>query len=70
MGVSDIFQIQMREEPAVPSWTSLTKETEDRPGLERNVLQAHEELANLPGKAGAPFRAVVRCLAHDMDKGQ
>jgi anti-sigma B factor antagonist len=70
MGVTDVFQIQIWEEPTVTSWISLTKDSEDQPGLEHNVLQAHEELASLPGKAGEPFRAVVRCLARDMDKGQ
>jgi hypothetical protein len=48
----------------------LTKEPEDKQRLQRNVnvIEVHEELAALPGAAGEPFRAVVRCLAKDVDK--
>jgi anti-sigma B factor antagonist len=67
MGVLDLFQIQNLDEPAVTAWTPLIREGEDQPALERNVLQAHQELANLPGKAGEPFRAVMKCLAKDLE---
>ena len=70
MGVIDVFQIRAMEASAPPCWTELTKETEDKPGLQRTVIQAHEELARLPGAAGEPFRAVVRCLEKEMEKRQ
>ena len=68
MGVVDVFHIRAVEEAAPSCWTVLSKEPEDKLGLQRTVIQAHEELASLPGAAGAPFRAVVRCLARDMEK--
>ena len=45
------------------SWTELCSEPADLPSFKRNVAQAHEELANLPGAAGEQFKAVSRCLA-------
>jgi anti-sigma B factor antagonist len=68
MGVAQVFSIQAREEAAGPEWTVLTKEPEDARTLQRNVYQAHEELASLPGSAGEAFRAVVRCMAKDLEK--
>jgi anti-sigma B factor antagonist len=68
MGVMDVFHVLTMEESAPPAWTILTREPEDKKCLERNVIQAHEELASLPGAAGEPFRAVVRCLAKDAEK--
>ncbi len=67
MGVEEVFNIVVTEEPATAGWTPLTKEPADQNCFQRNVLQAHEELAALPGSAGEPFRAVVRCLAKDME---
>jgi anti-sigma B factor antagonist len=68
MGVMGVFPILTMEEGVPPSWTILTKEPEDKQRFQRNVLEAHEELAKLPGAAGEPFRAVVRCLAKDLEK--
>ena len=68
MGVAEVFQILLRDEPAVPAWTPLCKDADDQPGLQHTVLQAHEELAKLPGPAGASFQAVVRCLNKDINK--
>jgi anti-sigma B factor antagonist len=70
MGVEDVFHIQTMEEAAVPFWTVLTREPEDKQCFQRNVIDAHEELAKLPGAAGEPFRAVVRCLAKDVEKNR
>jgi len=67
MGVQDIFQIISTEESAEIPWVPLTKEPDDGQRLQRNVLEAHEELAGLPGSAGEPFRAVARCLKKEMD---
>jgi hypothetical protein len=44
-------------------WADLPAEPHDVGSFQRNVVQAHEELANLPGPAGEQFRAVARCLA-------
>jgi anti-anti-sigma factor len=67
MGVLDVFHVASAAETAPPSWTLLTREQEDKQCFQRNVIQAHEELAALPGAAGEPFRAVVRCLAKDAE---
>ncbi len=67
MGVTDVFQIIQMDEPVVDFWTVLSKEGDEPASFQRNVLQAHEELATLPGKAGEPFRAVVRCLKRDSE---
>lgn len=68
MGVKEFFSFQNRDETAAACWIELAKEIEDQRGFQHNVLQAHEELANLPGAAGEPFRAVVRCLAKELDE--
>jgi anti-sigma B factor antagonist len=67
MGVTEIFHIVAKDESA-PIWTTLSKEPEDKQRFQRNVIEAHEELASLPGAAGEPFRAVVRCLAKDVER--
>jgi anti-anti-sigma factor len=68
MGVHEVFHTLNVDESPNPSWTLLTKEPDDPKCFQRNVIQAHEELATLPGAAGEPFRAVVRCLAKDAEK--
>lgn len=58
MGLEDFYEIE-RAEPLDGSWTVLTG---GRPGtekLQRIVLDAHDELARLPGSAGKTFRVVV-----------
>jgi hypothetical protein len=45
--------------------TELTGDLNDTFTLRRDVMQAHQELATLPGKNGASFRAVTRCLEQD-----
>jgi anti-anti-sigma factor len=62
MGLSDVLATQS-EPPAEVPWTELSGEPADLPSFKRNVAQAHEELANLPGAAGEQFKAVSRCLA-------
>ena len=68
MGVEEVFHIMNAAESTTAGWTVLTRESEDVQGFQRNVIQAHEELASLPGAAGEPFKAVVRCLAKDVEK--
>ena len=57
MGVTGVLPILDAEEASPSSWTALTKEPEDKQRFQRNVIEAHEELAALPGAAGEPFRA-------------
>jgi len=43
-------------------WTELPASGNDGQTMRRTVEQAHQELAALPGKAGAAFEEVMRCL--------
>lgn len=60
-GLSEHFT--QEEAPECPGpWIELPAGTDDVAGLKRNVIEAHQELAALPGPAGEQFRAVIRCL--------
>jgi anti-anti-sigma regulatory factor len=63
MGLTAIFRTETVDEGADLPWADLPAAGADPGSVKRNVAQAHEELANLPGPAGEPFRAVVRCMA-------
>jgi anti-sigma B factor antagonist len=65
MGVTDVFHVSPGDEAAPPAWKPLLEDPRDKQCFQRNVIEAHEQLASLPGAAGEPFRAVVRCLAKD-----
>ena len=43
-------------------WTELPTIVNDSQTMRRTVEQAHQELAALPGKAGAQFEEVLRCM--------
>lgn len=45
-------------------WLEVDCGPADLPALKRNITQAHEELASLPGSVGKQFEAVIRCLAN------
>jgi anti-anti-sigma regulatory factor len=64
MGLVGVFAVTTAAPPP-PGGTELPGDLQDACAFKRNVLQAHQELASLPGPAGEPFRAVVRCLAED-----
>jgi anti-sigma B factor antagonist len=61
MGLHEIFAIESADEPSFP-WREVPAGSPDAPAFKQNVAQAHEHLANLPGRAGETFRAVVRCI--------
>jgi anti-anti-sigma regulatory factor len=67
MGLVGVFPTAAAEEGEVGDGTELMEDLQDITAFKRNVIQAHEELACLPGPAGEQFRAVVRCLAQDAD---
>src|SRR5262249_31757771 len=64
MGVEDCLPAICAPE-AAGEWTELPCEPEDVDAFNRNVIQAHQELANLGGTAGQAFQAVARCLEKD-----
>lgn len=62
MGLTDVLET----EPAAPlpadGWVELSCEVNDLTLFKRNIEQAHEELAKLPGPAGEQFQQAVRVL--------
>jgi hypothetical protein len=56
------------DEPA-EGWMELGVVPDDVAACKRNVVEAHQELATLPGSAGEPFREVMRCLSRAGDDG-
>jgi hypothetical protein len=44
----------------------LPTQLDDAGAFNRNVVRAHQELANVPGTAGATFQRVAECLARDL----
>jgi anti-anti-sigma factor len=64
MGVEDCLPAVTAPEPA-GDWIELPCEAEDADTFNRNVIQAHQELASLGGAAGKAFQAVARCLEKD-----
>jgi anti-anti-sigma regulatory factor len=66
MGLEGAFPL-VEEQLDEQGWRELTREGEDVSAFKCNVVQAHRELACLDGPAGEQFRAVVRCLEHDLE---
>jgi anti-anti-sigma factor len=62
MGLLDVLPPHAVEVDSQAQWSDLGPE-DDLNSMRSNVTQAHEELAQLPGKAGEQFKAVIRCLA-------
>jgi anti-anti-sigma regulatory factor len=65
MSLDGVFRMITAQEADAICWEVLCCEGEKGDGFKAKVVQAHQELANLPGKAGEPFREVVRGLMQD-----
>lgn len=61
-----VLRIAIAETPADARWTPLACGAPAADLFQRNVVQAHQELAALPGEAGAPFRKVAARLSEEM----
>jgi anti-anti-sigma factor len=70
MGMANLFPVRTSEEPDAGDWVEVTGDLTDVCTFKRNIVQAHRELAALPGPAGEPFRAVVRFLAEEPEAGE
>jgi anti-anti-sigma factor len=72
MGVDEIFPVVNADEPPASACTDLQSGSEDLHTVKGNVIQAHQELADLPGAAGAAFQGVLRCMnqAQEQEKGK
>ncbi|MBY0232655.1 MAG: STAS domain-containing protein [Gemmataceae bacterium] len=63
MGLGEMLPVQAGTDHDPAGWHELPPDTADAPALRRNIVEAHERLAELPGPAGQQFQAVLRCLA-------
>jgi anti-anti-sigma factor len=71
MDLEDFFNIVTTVDDAAPSnWTQLCCEMESPESFKPKVIDAHKELACLPGKAGEVFREVVHGLEKDQQAQQ
>jgi anti-anti-sigma factor len=68
MGLDRFYCILAGEELPASAWTELTAGPSQGSGFQHTVIQAHQELANVPGPAGQPFRDVMRCLTQDLER--
>lgn len=67
MSMDGVFPTMTAEEADALPWIQVSCEMERGDGFKNKVVQAHQELADLPGKAGEPFRQVVHSLKQDME---
>jgi anti-anti-sigma regulatory factor len=65
MGLEELFPVETADELPAEVWTDVPAERGPATVFQRDVLQAHEALAALPGPAGETFRGVVKCLRGD-----
>lgn len=65
IGVEDCFAVACVDEFPAEDWRELSCPSDDVEAFNQNVIQAHEELANVGGPAGDKFQAVIRCLHGD-----
>lgn len=68
MGLQGQLPVVTCDEDPAGACTALTGETDDVPALRCNVVQAHQELAHLPGPAGDVFRAMAPFLKEETKK--
>ncbi len=68
MGLNALFSIVAAAPPPTVGWTEVPCEPDDGEAWKHQIIDAHQELANLDGPVGESFREVVRCLAQDTSK--
>lgn len=67
MTLDHFFPVVAEEEPVNKDCTILHIKSDEPEEFQRNVVEAHVELANLEGPAGEQFRTVARCMLQDED---
>ena len=71
MGLNKVFPIVTAEEPASDSgWTDLTEEQWGGSAFQKTLVEAHQELARLPGAGGQAFRDVAARLTEAWEAEQ
>jgi anti-anti-sigma factor len=66
MKLDQLFEIIPAEEAGSSAGVELPGHMADLDAFQSNALQAHQELARLPGDAGQSFRLVVQCLEEEL----
>jgi anti-sigma B factor antagonist len=69
IGVAELFMRDQCDEDEC-GWQDLCGDRSDAHAFNRTVVEAHQELANLGGSAGAAFQAVAKGLTEDWEKQQ
>lgn len=63
LGLTDVLPADADADiPDDAPWQELPCSPDDAAAFKRNIKQAHEELASLPGPVGKQFEQVVQCL--------
>jgi anti-anti-sigma factor len=70
IGVEDAFPIQVMDETAAPAWQDLDPGKADARAFNQTVVEAHQELASLGGRAGETFQPVAECLNREWEEQQ
>jgi anti-anti-sigma factor len=68
MGLEDFYAIDVAERPS-GTWQELTQARPEDERLRRLVLEAHDELACVPGPNAGAFRTVVDELRREQESG-
>jgi anti-anti-sigma factor len=69
MGLRNFYPTVTADEIEALAWKELATDLDDPDGFRRNVIQAHRELALLPGKPGEAFREVMSVLEKQSGDG-
>jgi anti-anti-sigma factor len=67
MGIAEVFAMATGDELGVVDCTTFEAAMDDVKAFQLNVVQAHVELAKLPGGAAEPFKKVARMLRQEME---
>lgn len=67
MALDRLFTITCEAAADAGLWTEVAAEADDVRAFQRNVVEAHQELAGLEGPAGTAFRAVASSLAQALE---
>lgn len=67
MGLEKIFSVLTVEEESPGNWTYLSPEGDCPETFKRTLIQAHQELADLEGPAGEPFRKVMAVVMQEAE---
>jgi anti-anti-sigma factor len=65
MGLDQVLPVVEAPEPPAEQMQALDTGESDVELFKRNLVQAHQELAHLPGPSGAPFREVAARLTQE-----